>query len=150
MKRPSPLSIVLAIALLALTGCQSPAVPDIAASAGPFDGGELRETLLGHTLSRTGGPLWRRWDYAGVHRADGTITGRVSWSGGEEVASGVWDISPEGLYCRAWNNDWGDGRRGCFQVRRSGDVLVFDHVSGSRGDADSYAYRLLPGNPHGL
>jgi hypothetical protein len=147
MKCASPLSIVLAIALFALTACQSPAVPDIAASAGPLDEGELRETLLGHTLSRTGGPLWRRWDYAGVHRADGTIAGRVSWSGGEEVASGVWDISSESLYCRTWNNNWGDGRRGCFQVWRGGDVLVFDHVSGSPGDDDRYAYRLLPKEP---
>jgi hypothetical protein len=103
---------------------------------------ELRETLMGHTLSRSGGPLWRRWDYAAVHRADGTITGRVSWSGGEEVADGVWEVTPEGLYCRTWKNDWGAGQRGCFQVRRDSDVLVFDHVSGSGGDAERYAYRL--------
>lgn len=78
------------------------------------------------------------------------MTGRVSWPGGEEVASGVWEISADGLYCRTWGNQWGAGRRGCFRVSRGGELLVFDHVSGSGGDAARYVYRLLPGNPQRL
>lgn len=105
---------------------------------------ELHDALLGNTLSRSGGPFWRRWDYAGVHGGDGAITGRISWSGGEEVATGVWEISPDGLYCRTWSNRWGGGQRGCFRVARGGEILVFDHVSGSGGDAERYVYRLQP------
>jgi len=78
------------------------------------------------------------------------MTGLVSWSGGQEVASGIWEVSADGLYCRTWHNEWGAGKRGCFRVSRSGETLVFDHVSGSRGDADRYVYRLLTGDPYGL
>ena len=105
---------------------------------------------MGNTISRSGGSFWRPWDYVGVHHADGTMTGRVSFSGGEEIVSGVWEISPAGLYCRTWENDWGAGKRGCFSASLGGETLVFDHVSGSSGGAERYLYRLLPGNPRGL
>ena len=107
---------------------------------------ELRETLVSHSLSRSGGPWWRRWNYAGLHRGDGSMTGRVSWLGGEEVARGVWDVTVDGLYCRTWDNEWGAGQRGCFRVWRDGGTLVLDHVSGTRGDANRYVYHLQPGN----
>jgi len=105
--------------------------------------------LLSNTLARSGGSPWRRWQYVGTHAADGTMAGRVSWSGGEESAAGVWDLSSEGLYCRAWSNKWGGGKRGCFRVSLAGETLVFDHVSGSRGDADRYVYELVPGKHEG-
>lgn len=143
------LSTILLGAVL-LAACQSPPAPGTGVALQTLAAAGLRDTLLGHTLARSGGPFWRRWDYAGLHRADGTLAGRVSWSGGQEDAAGVWEISPDGLYCRTWGNQWGAGRRGCFRVSRGGEVLVFDHVSGSSGDAVRYVYRLLPGNPRGL
>ena len=136
------------MAAVLLAACQSPRVPDASRSLQALTAAELHDTLVGNTLIRSGGPFWRRWDYAGRHRGDGTMTGRVSWSGGQERATGVWDISPDGLYCRTWSNEWSAGRRGCFRGSRDGDILIFDHVSGSSGDAERYAYRLVPGNPH--
>jgi len=145
--RSSSLPLVAALlAAILLAACQSPPAPEPGAPLQPLTLAELRNTLRGNTLSRSGGPFWRRWDYAGVHSGDGTMTGRVYWSGGEELATGVWEISPDGLYCRTWSNQWGAGKRGCFRVSRSGETLVFDHVSGSRGDDERYVYRLLPGD----
>ena len=149
VKKKAPLLAALLTAAL-LTACQSPPAPDPSVSLPPLTGTDFRDTLINNTLSRSGGPLWRRWEYTGVHRGNGTMTGRVSWVGGEEVATGVWEVSPDGFYCRTWGNKWGAGQRGCFRVSRDGETLVFDHVSGPRGDADRYVYHLLPGNPHGV
>ena len=85
------------LAALLFTACQSQPTLDPGLSLQPLDKAELRETLTTNTLSRSGGPFWRRWEYAGVHHDDGTLSGRVSWSGGQEVASGVWEISRDGL-----------------------------------------------------
>jgi hypothetical protein len=149
--QPSSLRRITALlAAILLAACQSPPTPGPGVSLEALTAADLRHSLIGNTLSRSGGSLWRRWDYAGVHHDDGTMTGRVSWPDGEEIATGVWETSPDGLYCRAWGNRWGAGQRGCFQVSRGDGVLVFHHVSGSRGDAERYVYRLLPGNLHGL
>ncbi len=145
---------LMLLAGLFATACGSLPAPDAALSLRPLAAAEVRQTLLGHTLYRRGGDWWRTWEYAGFHRAtnsqDGTMTGRVWWPEGEEIAAGVWEVTDAGLYCRTWQNNWGDGRRGCFRVSRDGDTLVFDHVSGASGDAARYSYRLLPGNPQGL
>ncbi len=141
-------AILLVASLLA--ACQSPTDSDPSESLQPLAAAEIGQALVGNTLSRSGGSFWRQWDYVAVHRADGTMTGRVSFSGGEEVVSGVWEIAPDGLYCRTWENDWGGGKRGCFRASRGGESLVFDHVTGSSGGAGRYVYRLLSGNPHGL
>jgi hypothetical protein len=150
MQTSSLRPVTALLATILLGACQSPLAPDPGVSLEALTEAELRDTLIGNTLSRSGGPLWRRWNYAGVHRDGGTMTGRVSWSDGEEISTGVWEASPNGLYCRAWANHWGAGQRGCFQVSHSDGILVFHHVSGSRGDAGRYVYRLLPGNIHGL
>lgn len=132
-----------------LTSCQS-SFPTPSAQPRPLDATTLRETLVTHTLTRSGGPFWRPWDYAGVHEPDGTMAARVSWRGGEDRATGTWEISPKGHYCRAWSNDWAGGQPGCFQVTRHGTTLIFDHKSGAPGDTERYRYRLRPGNPFGL
>ncbi len=150
MQTSSPPRFAILLAAILLAACQSPPGSDLGESLQPLTSAEIGDALVGNTLSRSGGPIWRQWDYAGVHRANGTMTGRVSWPGGEEVVSGVWEVSPDGLYCRTWENDWGAGQRGCFRASRGGETLVFDHVSGSTGGADRYVYRLLPSNPHGL
>ena len=142
----TPLSVrvsVLSVAIL-LSGCQSGSAraPDEAQQALPVS--ELHTTLVENALSRSGGPMWSRWEYAEVHRRDGTMTGRVSWPGGTEVAEGVWEISADGLYCRTWANHWAEGSRGCFRTSRDGVLLVFDHVSGAQGDQDRYVYRVVP------
>jgi hypothetical protein len=111
---------------------------------------EVREMLVDNSLYRRGREWWGAWEYAGLHRADGTMTGRVWWSDGEEAVEGVWEVTGDDLYCRTWSNHWGGGQCGCFRVSRDGDTLVFDHVSGARGDADRYTYRLLPGNSYGM
>ena len=144
-----PRFLVLLAGLLA-AACEGSPEPDAALSLRPLAAAEVRQTILAHTLSRHGGAWWRAWEYAGLHREDGTMTGRVWWSDGQESAEGEWQVMDAGLYCRTWGNHWGDGRRGCFRVSRDGEILVFDHVSGASGDAERYTYRLLPGNPQGL
>jgi hypothetical protein len=147
-------ALLALLAALIVAGCGSTLNPDAALSLRPLTSAEIRQTLLGHTLYRRGGEWWRAWEYAGLHRAansrGGIITGRVWWSNGQEIAEGEWQVTEEALYCRTWKNHWGDGKRGCFRASRGGDTLVFDHVSGSSGDAARYTYRLLPGNLHGL
>lgn len=143
--------VALLLALpLSLTGCTG--WPRVASNAmlQTVEAGDLRELLADNTLYRRGRRVAGAWHYAGLQRADGTILARIWWAGGEERASGRWEVTDRGIYCRIWDNHWGGGERGCFRVSRSGDTLVFDHVSGSRGDADRYAYQLQAGNSHGL
>lgn len=141
--------IVLSAGLLA-QGCGSAPEPVAGSSLRTLTASEVRKALVDNSLYRRGSEWWRAWEYVRFHRADGTMTGRVWWSGGEEVATGAWEVGTDDLYCRTWNNHWGGGRRGCFRVSRTGVTLVPDHVSGARGDADRYTYRLLPGNPYGF
>ena len=155
MRPAPPLSRhAMLLAAVLLTACQSPSssepFPNPAAQPRPLDAATLRETLLGHTLTRSGGPFWRPWDYAAVHQPDGTMTARVTWRGGEDRATGAWALDADGHYCRTWSNDWADGNRGCFQVTGHGATLIFDHESGAPGEAERYRYRLVSGNPHGL
>ena len=143
--------LLLATALLAACRSSPEPFPAPAAQPRPLDAATLRQTLVTHTLTRSGGPFWRPWDYAGVHRPDGTMTASVTWQGrGGDRATGAWEITPKGHYCRTWSNDWADGKPGCFQVTRYGATLIFDHESGVPGDAGRYRYRLRPGNPFGL
>ena len=138
------------IGCLVIAGCQ--------AGPGPVDEGaltrlsapEIREALVDNSLYREGGNWFRRWEYAGLFRADGALSARVWWNGGEERATGVWEVTNDDLYCRTWHNNWGEGKRGCFRVSKAGEILVFDYESGSSGDADRYAYELLQGNPYDL
>jgi len=141
--------------LLLLAACQSPSADDDALELTPLAGPALHEVLTTHTLARSGGTLWQAWDYVSLHRSDGStssgsMTGRVAWSGEEQVGHGTWELTPDGLYCRTWANEWGGGKRGCFRVAGAPQMIVFDYVSGSRGNAEHYVYRLVPGNPYGL
>jgi len=126
------------------TNSISPSTPEFLRAA------ELQRTLLDNSLYRHGRRLFRVWEYASRHSEDGSITARIWWSDGHDDAAGTWEVTPDDLYCRTWSNNWGNGKRGCFRVHREAATLVFDHVSGSRGDADRYTYLLLPGNPHNL
>lgn len=134
-----PAVLILATALAA---CQSSTAPEKPVQ--PLGTAELRATLLEHGLARSGGTMFQRWAYLGLHHDDGTMTGRISWSDGHEEHTGVWDVTSDGLYCRTWSNQWAGGKRGCFRVSGNGETLVFDHVSGASGDADRYTYSLAP------
>lgn len=78
------------------------------------------------------------------------MTGRAWWPGGREVSDGIWEAIDGDQYRRQWRNQWGDGGRGCGRVFRDGATVIFDHVSGTKGTRERYAYLLLSGNPHGL
>ncbi len=143
-------AVCVFLAGLIVAGCRTTPTAEDESAFTPLSGSEVRETLGGNSLYREGGDLLRSWEYVGLLREDGTLSARVWWSGGEEFADGVWEVTEDDLYCRTWNNNWGDGERGCFRVSKAEQTLAFDHVSGSRGDADRYTYRFLPGNPYGL
>lgn len=136
--------------LLGLAGCA--AWPRVGSDAQfePVAASTLSDLLAGHTLYRRGTRLFSTWEYANLHQADGVMTAKVWWSDGEERVEGRWNITADGLYCRTWQNHWGDGKAGCFRMSWEGDFLIFDHVSGTRGDADRYVYQRQPGNPYGL
>jgi len=162
--------------LLLLAACQSGKEDEADLTPEPIAGAALYEVLTANTLTSSGGTLWQKWDYASLHRGDagssaegttaeattaegvtagtrksgGDMTGRIAWSGETELGQGTWELTPDGLYCRTWDNDWGGGGRGCFKVSRTPHTLVFEHVSGTRGSATRYVYLLLPGNPYGL
>ena len=140
--------VLAAMAVVLLAACQQ--VMERDSGPTPLDADALRETLIRNTLVRSGGPFFYRWRYYGIHRDEGIMTARVVWPGGEEHASGSWEITPDGLYCRTWNNEWGAGKRGCFKATRDGDEIVFDHVSGSSGDSQRYIYSLRADGPQRL
>ena len=143
-------SLALFLSAMALSGCASLTTPDDDQPLQPLSSAEIRTALTENSLYRRGGRWWRRWEYTGFYRADGSVTGRVWWSGGEEIVQGHWNVTAAALFCRTWENNWGDGKRGCFRVSRAGDRIVFDYVSGSSGGAERFSYRYLTGNPQGL
>jgi len=151
--------------LLLLTACQSGKDDEADLPPEPIAGAALQAVLTSNTLSSSGGTLWQSWNFVSLHRGGGSLSGgspssgspsggsmvgRITWSGTEELGQGTWELTPEGLYCRSWENDWGGGGRGCFRVSRTPHTLVFEYVSGTRGEATRYVYLLLPGNPYGL
>ena len=140
----------LLVLLLGMAGCA--AWPRVTSDAKlqPVGAAELSELLVGNTLYRRNTRLFSDWEYANLHHAYGVMTAQLWWSDGEELAEGRWEVTADSLYCRIWQNNWGDGKQGCFGVSRDGDLLIFDHVSGSRGDADRYVYQWQPGNPFDL
>jgi hypothetical protein len=141
---------IVLLAAMTLIGCASrSSAPDVA-SFTELSGTEIRQTLIGNTLHREGGDLFRSWQFAELFHPNGTMNARVWWSGSEELADGTWEVDQKGLFCRKWNNEWGQGKRGCFRVSRAEDSIAFDHASGSRGDADRYVYKFLQGNPYEL
>lgn len=140
----------LAVLVVSLWGCAPTDRHGGASNPAFLPAAELQRILTSHSLYRHGRQLFRVWEYASLHGRDGTTTARVWWSDGQESAQGSWEVTVDNQYCRTWSNNWGNGKRRCFRVHREADMLIFDHVSGSRGDADRYTYSLLPGNPHNL
>ena len=143
-------SIITLLAAVTLASCGTSSKSDPDASAIPLGPAEIRGALVANTLYREGGDWWQSWEYAGFHRDDGTMIGRAWWPGGAETAVGTWEISQDGLYCRTWNNHWGDGAYGCFRVERSGDTLIFAQTENAPGNTETYRYQHKPGNPFGL
>ena len=139
--------IVFALPLLALTACGSTPEEPPAVS---LSGNEIGQALVGNTLVRRIGGVFFAWEYNGIHNADGTMIGRVVGPSSEERVPGTWEATGDDLYCRTWSNHWGEGRRGCFRVSRSGERMIFEHVSGTSGGAERYVYEWRAGRPEGF
>lgn len=122
---------------LVLGGCAGP-------DKGPkvLTADEIRQAVTRTPLTRCGSVLLGQWRYTGRHSRDGTMSAVVLAGAKREDATGSWHVTGDDLYCRTWNNDWAEGREGCFRVTRSGDALTFDHVGGAPGEATSYTYGL--------
>lgn len=133
--------IVRAAAALTLVAACAGNVPDKGSAGSDLTGGEIEAVLTGNTLHRCGWRAFRRWEYTGTHRPDGTMTGTIVWSGGGESADGTWAVEGD-RYCRTWSNQWGGGALGCFRVARDGGHLRFSHESGAAGNAETYTYRI--------
>ncbi len=143
---------VILLASLDLAGCQTTRETQTSETSTPqrLSAAEIEDALVGNTLVRRGGGWFSSWEYNGLHSADGSILGRVTTAGGEERVTGDWDVTGDDLYCRTWSNHWGGGKRGCFRVSRAGDSLIFEHVSGSSGGAERYAYHWRAGKPEDM
>ena len=139
---------VMAI-VAALAGCLPQQKQTIARIVQPS---ELTKKLIGNSLFRQG---WRgaaKFRFSSHHRADGTMSARSWWFGGDQRTTGTWYVSDDGLYCRTWDNLWAEGKEGCFTVAQAAEdgSLIFDHVRGLPGSDKRYVYQVLLGNPHKL
>ncbi len=150
--RSGRVGLILLVTLAAVAACTSRSSDPETAAFVELSGEQIRKTLIGNTLHREGDDLLESWEIAQYFPAAGTMKARLWWPGGEELASGTWEVSEKELYCRKWYSDWGEGKPGCFKVSRAGDRVAFDHVSGSRarGNAKRRVFRLLADNPYGL
>ncbi len=104
---------------------------------------EVRATLAGNSVYVGG----QGSEFAAVHNADGSMTGRIWGGGNEQSGGGAWRVDDNGQYCRKWDNAWSQGQWGCFEVYRDGDQLQLERVSGSGANG---AMELQTGNPHDL
>lgn len=147
---------IVRLGLLAMvavvSGCLNQATGRTGAPARFVQPAEVERQLVGNTLYRQG---WRgaaKFRFASAYNDDGTMTAKSWWFGGETKTTGRWWFNDEGLYCRAWDNRWSEGKEGCFSVSQSADDgrLIFDHVSGMPGSHRRYVYQVLAGNPHRL
>ena len=138
--------ILLAVAVSSLWGCASTAERMAKKGIEPLTADELRTTLPGNSVYERGDT----WEYTGYLRSDGTLFGRSWWDGGEETATGKWEITDEGLYCRDWDNDWGGGGYGCLRMYRDGDKIVYDWASGSKGKNPTGTMLPVKGNAFDL
>ena len=89
----------------------APAAPQTPAA--PLSAAELRAELPGNTFG------------AGLVRVFIAPDGRQYVTTGTAVDVGRWWITPEGLYCRAWNVADG-GRERCYRVYRDGETFSFN------------------------
>jgi Beta-lactamase len=91
----------------------APAAAPPQAPAAPLGAAELRAELPGNTFG------------AGLTRVFIAPDGRQYVMSGTAVDVGRWRITPEGLYCRAWNVADG-GRERCYRVYRDVEKFSFN------------------------
>ncbi len=130
-----------------LGGCSTPPAKEPNEPLKQLTGPQIEETLTGRSMTRCGRRWLRTWQFTSTHNPDGSLLGRLSWDTGRESANGYWETTRDDLYCRRWEYKWGGGKRACFRVSQSGQIVVFDFASGVRADADRYTYRLDGGCP---
>ena len=94
------------------TSAPAPAAPQTPGA--PLSAAEFRAELPGNTFG------------VGLVKVFITPDGRQYSAVGTGVDVGRWRITPEGLYCRAWNVLEG-GRERCYRVYRDGETFSF-HV----------------------
>lgn len=81
--------------------------------------------------------------FAVYNRRDGRMVARTAKG---SVDEGVWEITPDGRYCRQWNN-WREGARDCFYVFRLDDGRF--RFKGIDKPYDS-TVSMTPGDSRGL
>lgn len=87
------------------------------------------------------------WEFAALHRVDGTLAGRSWGNVPEETGAGSWRVETDGRYCRKWDNAWSGGEWGCFKVYREGATLQLERVSGAGSNGPM---TLVQGNAYQL
>jgi hypothetical protein len=150
-------SLLLA-GLLAACGSQSVTDPDpvetdadiVEREIPPLTAAEIEIYLRNSTLQHAGEA--RSWsvylDPTGVMHGLSVEKEADARGRGQERARGTWEVLPEGLFCRRWQNDWAGGDLGCAQVYKRGDSDLF--VSEVAGERREIRRTRRPGNPLGL
>jgi len=158
-RRSGRSSMVLALLGLAvLSGCADDIGPGgdplsrdsdiVERGAPPLTAAEVRAYLRDTTLSFEGEErVWHAY-----LREDGSMTGISigKKDRSSERANGTWEVRPDGLFCRRWDNDWSRGATGCAEVYRYGREYLFVHKSGGQGEQTEYRRTRAPGNTQGL
>lgn len=140
------------VIVASMAGCMPHKGTLQAPPAQPVQAVQLEQHLVGNSLYRQGWKGAAKFRFASHHNADGTMSAKSWWYGGDQKTTGQWYISDDGLYCRTWDNYWAEGQEGCFVVAQSisDGRLIFDHVRGLPGSNRRYVYQVLAGNPHRL
>lgn len=131
---------------LALASCSSTSDPDDVDNIPPAQtiegalGGDQITSLIS---GNTGFGQEQRFQWRTYYASDGTMTGRIWGSFGQERDRGTWETTAENQLCRKWSKKWGERKRACFELFKDGEEIKLINVD---GNADSYEMRLVSGD----
>ncbi|WP_285671267.1 hypothetical protein [Paralimibaculum aggregatum] len=157
-RQPRGMTVLAGLLALGLAACTDPDFYDTGVPVtsgtkaeeevplGALTAAEVRLYLRDSTLiHRTDDETWSIYV-----SEDGSLRGIVETNAAESAstqASGSWEVTEDGLFCRQWSGRWDPDDTGCASITRTGEVYAFTPV-----EPGGRAYRRLrkPGNTKGL
>lgn len=135
-------------ALVGLAACAATEAEMVEQGIEPLDAAAIERTFGGNTI-RVDGDGWTHHSFMG---ADGAIRGTSTWRGGSESATGIREVSADGLWCRDRDNDRAGGGYGCaaaYPAEGEDDDVLF-HRRGTKSSVTRFEATVLEGNPRDL
>ncbi len=140
------LTITAMACALAVTACSSSPEPDDVSDIPPaqtiegaLGGDQITSLISGNTAFGQE----QRFQWRTFFATDGTMTGRMWGSFGQERDRGTWETTRENQLCRQWSQKWGERKRACFELFKDGEEIKLINVD---GNADSYEMMLVSGD----